>query len=76
VIVQPILEGGVRYADVEGFVVVPDELGWFEPRIVALRIDFLFNDIENLLPSIHGDHNNEKGRISTGISTCVEKPAI
>ena len=53
VIVQPILKKRVRNADIKGLVVVLDELGGLKPGVVALLINFLFDDIENLLPSIH-----------------------
>src|SRR6266478_6004714 len=49
-IVQPILEKRVWNTYVECFVVVFDQLCRLEPGVVTLLIDFLLNDIENLLP--------------------------
>ena len=52
-IIQPILKERVGDLDVQCPLVVSDQLRGFEPRVVTLLIDLLFNYIENSLPRIH-----------------------
>jgi hypothetical protein len=56
-------------------VVVFDQLSWLD-GVEALLIDFLFNDVQNLLPGIHEiTKKSARDRISTVIFTGVEKPS-
>src|SRR5436190_3989521 len=67
VLIQPVLEVRVRHTNVKSLFVIFDELGGLEPGVVALLINSLFDELENLLPIIHWNVQFEKGKISTVI---------
>ena len=71
VIVKPVLKERIWNPNVERVPLVADELGWFEPSVVALPIDLFFENRKNLLPGVHNEVRKAtvRGWISTEIST-------
>ena len=62
VFVEPVSEEGVGNADIKSRAIPANELRRLEPGVVALRVYFFFNFIENLLPGIHETATMMKGQ--------------